>query len=135
VTGDVMNADIIAGQEADHLGDTSYQSHDASIGTVTISGDFVASNIVAGIQNVTSGDTAFGNANDSIIAAGGSVIPSIASVIIGGQALGDFNNADQFGIAAEAIGSIKVGGSAIPLPSAMTPQPLGITGNLDIHIL
>ncbi|MGA3169700.1 MAG: hypothetical protein ABSE62_01685 [Chthoniobacteraceae bacterium] len=130
-----MNADILAGQEADHLGDSSYQSGDASIGAVTISGDFIASNIVAGIQNVTSSDTEYGNANDSLIPTGGTVIPSIASVIIAGQALGDFNNADQFGIVAETIGSIKVSGSTIPLPSGMTPQPLGITGNLDIHIL
>ena len=72
------------------------------IGKVTIGGDWIASDLVAGVSN---GGDGFGNANDVLITEpddtqpGGSptIIASIAKIVIKGQASGTVGGSDHYG--------------------------------------
>jgi hypothetical protein len=59
----------------------------------------------------------------------------IASIKIGGQALGTVGGLDHFGFVAERVGSLSVGGTAIPHhagPSNDGPTNVGPTGDLTV---
>jgi hypothetical protein len=70
------------------------------------------------------------------------IYSAIASVTIGGQAIGTFNGdttGTVYGIVAQEIGSVKIGSAAIALMpgpgNQTTPIPLGITGDLNLYDL
>jgi hypothetical protein len=139
----VEHAQILAGY------DTSLTpvNADAQIGAVTVGGDWIASDLIAGaynkgadhMQGGSDDNINFGNADDTIIAGGSAGIMSkIASVTIQGALLGtpvSTNNTDNFGFVAQQIGSIKVGGGAIAIPTNNTPLAVGETSDVDIHII
>ncbi|HJZ90439.1 MAG TPA: hypothetical protein VKE40_06170, partial [Gemmataceae bacterium] len=114
---------------------------DAQIGAVTVGGDWVASTIVAGVMD---GNNGFGNSRDTKIVGSGAtdrpeIVSKIASISIGGLALGtpnSVNAADSFGIEAQQIGALKVGGFAIPLNAGaandLTGLLVGLTGDLEV---
>ncbi|MDB6150470.1 MAG: repeat-associated core domain protein, partial [Chthoniobacter sp.] len=124
VADSISNADIIAGFYSDIFGSNS--NPDALIGKVTIgttgAGSMSGTNIVAGATTGTpateSDDGFFGTSDDAPIFREGSksATSKIASVIIKGAVTGTAENReDHFGIVARTVGSIKVGGSAMPL--------------------
>ena len=41
--------------------------------------------------------------------------------------------ADHFGFVAEQIGTVKIGSNAIPLANTTARQPIGPTGDFDVH--
>ena len=90
-------------------------------------------------MNCRSGDLKFGTANDAKIAGidHASIVSRIATVFIGGIALGTPNSAnptDQFGFEAQQIGLLKVGGFAISLAAGaandLAGSPIGVTNDL-----
>ncbi len=89
---------------------------DAQIGTVTIGGDWIASNLIAGVHN---SDGFFGDSNEFAIAINddAAIRSRIAAVIIKGQVIGTPSSTDAstFAIAAQQLGTVKVGGTVIPL--------------------
>ena len=103
---------------------------DAQIGAVKVGGDWVASNLVAGVQNLGadnavggSGANAdnvnFGDSRDNLIAGGSAnIVARIASIAIKGIVIGSTTVADHFGFTAGQIGSFKAGTIAAPLTSA-----------------
>jgi len=108
---------------------------DANIGSIVIGGNFEASSIVAG---ATAGaNTFFGDEDDTLIAGGNAVVARIAKITIKGTVLGSAPSADHFGIVAEQIGKLKIGGETQPLTrgpgSDSTPLPLG--GTADVTVL
>jgi hypothetical protein len=112
VKGGVTSAVIRAGAFLD-----SSIDGDASIGSVTIGGNFTASSIVAGIDST---NAFFGDADDFVFADGGSndlgIIARIASVTIRGVVTGTTaSTTDSFGIVAEEIGRVTVGKVAASL--------------------
>jgi len=124
---------ILAGYDAD----LNPQNADAQIGAVKVGGDWVASSLAAG---ATDGGDGFGNATDAVIAGGNdspAIQSRIASIQIGGQALGTpdaVNNTDHFGFVAQQIGSFKVGGTVFPLLAlANDDLAVGATGDLRLR--
>src|SRR5258708_25997463 len=89
---------------------------DAQIGAVVVGGDWIASNLVAGIDPGLDGK--FGTLDDGLINFGQqnpAITASIASVLILGQVFGSLGGGQYSSFAAEPIGSMSVCGSLIKL--------------------
>ncbi len=154
VLGRVFNAEILAGYSPDlsssFLGEPV--NADAQIVTVKVGGDWIASDLIAGLD---SGDGFFGDFNDSVIAGPGTtdraaVVSKISTIIIGGRAIGTASSGDaiRFGLGAQYIVSVKVGG-VTPLQlfagrgndtfTLLGTYPLGTTrgtfgDGFDVHV-
>ncbi|WP_146855568.1 DUF4394 domain-containing protein, partial [Brevifollis gellanilyticus] len=111
IGGTMQNAQILSGYAVNG----APSNPDASIGAVTVGGNFIASSIVAG--SITNVDGQFGSADDVKIfeAAADTVFSSIASVTIKGYASGTAAASDHYGIVAEKIGTVKVGAASFVL--------------------
>ncbi|HJZ89639.1 MAG TPA: hypothetical protein VKE40_02130 [Gemmataceae bacterium] len=130
VYGRVEHARILAGHS--YFGPTNA---DARIGAVVVGGDWIASDLVAGVA--AGADNKFGTADDVLVADpknDPNVLSTIASVTIRGQVLGTPGAGDSFGFCAERVGSISVGGSAISLkPASKDFFGLGPTFDVTVH--
>jgi len=139
VGGRVEDAVILAGYNTS----LTATSGSAQIGAVRVDGAWIASDLVAGATNSDKPSGLpfpfFGNSSDAM--AGGAtagIISKIASITIRGQVFGtpaSVNGIDNFGFVAEAIGPVTIGGYAIPIASGNNPQPVGETGDVDIHVI
>lgn len=114
VGGAVEQTNVFAGYDLDG----NAVNPDAQIGAVKVTLDWIASNLVAGVQSSTGH---FGDGNDSIIPSDddhSQIISRIASVTIGGAVKGTPDSAsstDHFGFVAQQILAMKVGGKVLPL--------------------
>lgn len=124
VGGRVERTRILAG----YNGNLTPVDGNAQIGTVTVGGDWVASDLVAGVKD--GGAAGFGDAGDTVIG-GGPSIARIASVTIKGVVVGTPAAGDQFGFESHAIGSLKINGVSIPIASPVSLSP--ITGD-DVSV-
>jgi hypothetical protein len=145
VGGRVYLTNILAGYNPSTNGQTNGTSPitggvngKASIGTVTVGGDWVQSNLVAGVD--PGADDRFGTGDDTEI--GGTeattedLIAQIAKVVIGGEVLGNTQNAgDFYGFVAEEIGAFSMGGTSIPLkPGPSNDGPMAIGATLGVNL-
>ena len=109
----------------------------AQIGDVNVSGDWYASNLVAGVENTISDNENFGNGNDTLISTTTpSIVSEIAGVNISGLILGtptSISSSDHFGFDAADILSFKANGAAVALSAAPDTVPVGETTDVDIH--
>lgn len=127
VSGDVESTDIRVGY--DLFGDAV--SGNAQIGAVKVTGDWIASDLVAGVRDVD-GD-GFGDADDAVI--NGGTISKIASILIGGNVTGTDGGTDHFGFVAQTIGSAKIGGETKVLtPGKVTIDLAGTPATNDTSI-
>ena len=120
IGGRIAYSNILGGYDTDLH---AVNGH-AQIGNVTVKGDWIASNLVAGIKTSTGDTKNFGSATDSVIAGAGpaGVISRIASIRIGGTVIGTTGNTtDHFGFEAQDIGKFRYGTTIV--------QPAVITGN------
>jgi hypothetical protein len=109
IGGNVTGSQILAGY---NLAGAATNA-DASIGKVLVRGNWSASDLVAGIADITADD--FGR-NDTLIPGGSdSIVATIASLTIRGTATGSTIPDDFFGITAESIRKAKIGGMALGL--------------------
>jgi hypothetical protein len=113
IGGRVERAQILAGYSGGNA-----VNGNAQIGPVTVGGDWRASNLVAGIQDVEL--DGFGDADDVVISTppADGVFSRIASVTIKGLVGGTGAPGDQFGFTAQQIGSFKAGGIKLSLTEA-----------------
>jgi hypothetical protein len=130
IGGRVEFADILGG--FDFRGDP--KNGNARIGRVTVGGDCIASNIIAGIDPT---NTHFGDGTDQVIGGGNPALPStIDRITIGGTVLGTPGgapSADTFGFEAQQVGAVTIRGIPLPLkagPHNDTGVPLGVTSDL-----
>jgi hypothetical protein len=110
VTHSLNGARILAGYDPDlHL-----MNPNVRIGKITIGEDLIATDIVAGIDGVNG---VFGDADDRVSPDDPkpAFLSSIASLFVGGMAAGTEGGTDQFGILAERISVVQVGGVILPL--------------------
>ena len=131
VKGRVEFAQILAGYDTNGVPVNA----DAQIGPVIVVGDWIASSLVAGAIGLGI-DGMFGDADDAAIAGGNPTIASkITSLTIGGQALGTVGGADHFGIVAQSIGIVKIGGTTIPTAVGFGNDDffVGITGDFKVN--
>jgi hypothetical protein len=131
VGGDFERSLIHAGY-ADDAFPWLNRNPDAGIGSVVIGGDFLQSSIAGGVDSV---DGHFGNDDDRLFGNGGApaILARIASVTIGGRVLGTEDSGDTFGIVAEQIDSIRIGGAFLPLTSATDALTVGATGDVTVR--
>jgi hypothetical protein len=120
VHGRMEHARILAGYGPDGVASNA----DAQVGSVRVGTDWISSSLLTGVT--TGGDGIIGNANDAKVANtgqagfkdmsdGAGAVSKIAQVIIGGSAIGTISSSDAllFGIEAQQIGSVKLGGAAL----------------------
>ena len=107
---------IIAGNS---LGNSAGKLNaDAQIGTITVDGDWYASNVSAGVG--TGPDNRYGTADDVKYAGANvkdvaTVSSKIGNLTIKGRAFGTTALSDNFGVVAENFGTISINGNNIPL--------------------
>lgn len=116
VAGRVEYGLIRAG--ATDLGQSGDTNADAQINTVSIGGDWIASNLVAGAK--AGNDGVFGTLDDAKITGGvvkdlPNLFSKINSMTVAGEVIGTSFTNDNFGIVAEHLVSLKIGGDVIPL--------------------
>jgi hypothetical protein len=133
VGGTVHRADIFAGY--DKSGGAT--NADVQIGAVKVKGDWVESNLVAGIESNAGG---FGDGDDAAILLGEKtdITARIASITLGGQALGEVALAlpgDHYAFTAQEIGSFKIGSVKLPLVLGKSNdnRALGTTGDVRVR--
>jgi hypothetical protein len=133
----MLYADVLAGYSV-VSGTIVAANPDAQIGNVTVDHDWIASNLVAGVANSASGNTAFGDSHDTLISGTNSpaIIARIGTVTIGGQAQGiPGDTTGHFGIVAQQVGTLKIG--PVTHAAATTAQmlALGATGDFTEHTI
>ncbi len=135
VTGNMFDSAVLVGGDLGddaEIGGTGFNSDQVAagtIGTITIGGDFVVSDIVAGYLR---GPDGFFGTPDDLLSSGRS---TIGAVTIGGEALGSNAFSESYRIASTGtLGDITAGG--VPLTSegnlvveidALEPLPIQIT--------
>ncbi|HEV7401365.1 MAG TPA: DUF4394 domain-containing protein [Chthoniobacteraceae bacterium] len=127
VKGSVRSALILAGD--DLVG--SPTNSDATIGSVTVGGDWLASSLAAGVNPGAGGF--YGNGDDTKIteAAPDTLFAKIASITIKGFAAGTPGVAgDHVGFVAEQIGRLTIGAWKAPLTTGPDTAGIAITGDL-----
>ncbi len=110
----------------------------AQIGAISVGGDWIASSVTAGLNSFLGApdpSVTFGNGDD-VFNTGGpiGVIASIASITIKGRAMGSLETGDRFGIVAESIGAITIGGVKLALTTAFDPTPFPIGPTPDFVV-
>jgi len=145
VGGRVELANILAGYDPATNGVangttaiTEAVNGEASIGKVKVKGDWLQSNLVAGVE--PGADNFFGTADDTEIGTETTedLVARIASIHIGGQALGTpgaTSGTDHFGFVAEEVAAFSLGGTTYKLkkgPSNDGPRAIGTTGDLTL---
>jgi hypothetical protein len=131
VKGDVQFADILAGF---NIFDRTPLNADASVGPVTVGGDWRASNLVAGAEDT--GAPGFGNGDSLQTADNTSLIARIAKITIGGDVLGTgLTIGDHFGFVAEQIDALTIAGRKIKLTTGPNnDQLISIGSGNDVKL-
>ena len=126
IGGDATFANIWAGYD-----DLAVESDGASIGTVKVIGNVVATNIVASVRDLNG--NGFGDDGDNLVPA--ARIPTIAKIIIGGTVDGTLVDDGFYGFTAGLIKKISINGSAVPLTAAKDDiaVPGSTTNDYRIH--
>jgi hypothetical protein len=116
---------------------------DAQIGKVFVGGDWIASNLVAGVAAGTDGQ--FGTADDVLIPEAKqdpNTTATIGKVVINGQVQGTANvTTDHFGIVAQLVTALRIGGTTIALTpgpdndTSSTSPSLNLAGTQDVRVL
>jgi hypothetical protein len=125
IGGRVERAQVLAGYDTN----LTPLNGNAQIGVVAVGGDWVASDLVAGVQD--GGAAGFGDAGDTIIPGG--TIAKIASITIKGVVVGTAAGGDRFGFESRTIGSFKAAGVTIPLVSPVSLSP--ITADVTLRLV
>jgi hypothetical protein len=146
VLGRIELGNILAGFDASGIA----RNADAQIGAVNIGGDWIASNIVAGAVNLgadnlpggvglAADNVNFGDAHDfkmtGMVKDDSLVFSRIASVTIGGQMMGTISISDHFGVVAENIGAVRIGGTLLGLAAGKSNDDflVGLTSDLRVN--
>lgn len=135
IGGDVSLAKILAGFDPDDPDDAGSNGN-ASIGAVTVGGDWFASSISAGVN---AGNFGIGDP-DSVInnppgAATDAIVARIASVVIKGALTGAPNPFFQTGFVAQQVGSFKAAGFTAPLTAGTDPAILLTPYNVNVNLI
>ncbi len=109
IAGRVLNSSILAGYDTTGAA----LNADVQIGAVTVGTNWIASNLVAGVDAGVDGK--FATADDAVIAGGNSVVSRIASVIIAGHVRGTAGDTDGFGFAAQEVKAFTASATMLPL--------------------
>jgi len=129
VMGSLNGARILAGYDPD----LEASNPNTRIGKITIGGDLVATDIVAGIDDVNG---VFGDGDDQVPTDDPKpeFLSSIGTIIVSGIVSGTEGGTDQYGILAERIGTVQIGGTVLPLgKKTLDDLQLGTTGDYRLQ--
>lgn len=118
VTGDCTYADFLAGYSADTTPSNvlgTGVSADAQIGTVTIGGNLIGTNIVAGVSTANLGTSASALLSGAGVTNLPAIVSKISSIIVKGTVAPTAPGSDAFGIAAQYVAAASVGGVKVAL--------------------
>jgi hypothetical protein len=121
IGGSVDHAQILAGY--DIMG--AAMNADAGMGRVIVGRNWIASDIVAGVQ--AGDDGLFGTEDDVTFSGGTAVVSRIASILIKGTATGTASATDHFGFVAQEIGAFRAAEVTIPLTAGASNDLAGVT--------
>jgi len=127
---DLEFANIFAGYSFDGT-NFNPTSADAQIGNVSVGGDWIASNLLAGAKPTGSGqfEKITGGTDNAAITS------SIASIAIAGEVMGTLTVAnDSYGFAAELVKSLTIGGTKIKLLSGLDNDYFAIGTTADVAL-
>ncbi len=108
---------------------------DAQIGAVTVGGDWIASDLVAG-ATAGAGDR-FGDGNDVVTPSANddpNIFARIASITIAGRVRGTAVGGDSFGFVAQQIGAFKLAGETIPLLAGVSNDNVLVAATGDVRV-
>lgn len=130
VSGNVTHATILAGYDTIGTtinGDGGDNGGSAQIGKVTVTGNWTASSLAAGVSTGASG--LWGSNTNTLLdkPVGSTLVASIANIVIGGVAQG---GSTQNGFVAERILGLTVGDEKYPITSSTTVFQVGPNPNL-----
>jgi hypothetical protein len=128
-TGSISGARILAGYDSN----LALVNPNARIGKITVGEDLITTDIVAGIDGVNG---VFGDLDDRVATNDPkpAYLSSIKSIIVGGIAAGTNGGTDQFGILAERISFVQIGGIPLPLgKKTIDDLPLGTFGDYRLR--
>ncbi len=130
VKGTVQNALLLAGYN--RSGPAT--NPDAGIGAVTVGGNFIASSVIAGVDD--GADNLFGTADDTAIteAVADTIFSSIASVTIKGLAMGTAGGGDHFGIVAQQVGKVKIRTASFILAAGTDTVGIDLGATFDLTV-
>jgi hypothetical protein len=134
VRGSVRDSEILAGYDATGAPFNA----DVRIGAVRVLGQWIASDLVAGVTAGADGVFASGDLSETLIAGGNAIVAKIASITIGGAVFGTLGDLlDGFGFAAEEIGKLNIGKAIVPLQSGAhndgTAVLVALTGDVRVR--
>ena len=136
IKGNVSFAEILVGYDTAFLP----VNGDAGIGTVTITGNFTASSIVAGIKDDTANgfgvnDIHIPGFDSPVIGTADKILSKIASLTIKGSIEGTPGVVgDSYGITAQKIGKAKIAGVKVIL-NKLLPDNLGFGTDSDVRLV
>ncbi len=132
IGGSVRTSHILAGYDATGAAVNA----DVAIGAVKVLGQWIASDLVAGVA--AGADGIFATADDALIGGGNVIVAKIASITITGAAFGTVGNLrDGFGFVTEEIGGVNIGKAKLPLAKGarndLAPLLAGLTGDIRVR--
>lgn len=113
IGGQMENARILAG----YLPDGSPDTAAVRVGSITVGASWLTSSLAVGVS--AGPDDFFGTEDDVQNPGGSGTVARIARVVVKGAVLSTGLPGDHFGIVAEELGKLKIGGTAV----ALTPGP------------
>ena len=123
IGGSVEHAHLSAGGEF---------NADAGLGKVIVKGNWLATDLTAGVSAGVGGY--FGDANDTPIPGGNAIVSRIAAITIKGSILATPGTGDIYGIIAQKIGSLKVGGLPVLLTPGASNDLTPLTPGTDLRV-
>jgi hypothetical protein len=131
VGGHATFADIFAGYGDGFFRDRT--NADARIGRVNVGGDWIASNLVAGVD--VGPDGLFGTVDDASEVDGSNFVSKIGAITIGGIATGTPGGADHFGIVAELVKALSINGAGVALKPGLVNDFFVALGSTSDFVL
>lgn len=134
VKGNVERANILAG----YTTSLAAANPNASIGSVLVGGNWTGSNIASGVADAPAASTFLRFGENDVLIAGDTkpaITATIASITIKGTATGTASvDLARFGIVAQRIGALKIGGAKIAVGSGANDILLDSVNN-DFRVL
>ncbi len=137
-TGDLAIGQVTIGGDAVRLNlvagfnDGFDTNADGSIGKILVKGSWRASNAIAGAHQNSAPSWGVGDTLQH--ANDTSLVAQIGSIIIGGNVEGAAGSAQQFGFVSQQINSLKIGGHAVTLKTGPGNDVFQLALEADVHV-
>ncbi|MFM7042882.1 MAG: hypothetical protein ACKO35_11970, partial [Planctomycetaceae bacterium] len=105
----------------------------ASLGVITVGGNWVSSDVVAGCIDL--GPPGFGIGDEVQTVDDTPLIAGIASIVIGGTVSGSAQAGDHFGFVSQQIDKVRIGNQPAALTAGPSNDNVLVQGTTDVRVL